>query len=99
MHRERRDLAAAQPVEAHLPADGVGEAEPAPHHRVHRGIGEPVGRGVETEVAQEPLLGAENHAPHRRMDPVRADEQIGVENGAVVERDPHSLAVILDVHR
>jgi hypothetical protein len=58
VHGEDGDTVVAEPVEAHLAVDGLGEDELAADLFVHLGVGEHVGAGVHPEIAQVVLLGA-----------------------------------------
>jgi hypothetical protein len=57
---------------------------------------EDVRGGVEAEVSQEVVFLAEDQAAHGRVDPVRPDQQVGLEGAAVAERDPHPVGGVVD---
>jgi hypothetical protein len=73
---EHGDPAVAQPVEAHLPVHGVGQAPLVLDLGVDGRVVEQVRRGVEPEVAQVLQLLAEDQCAHGGVDAVGADAQV-----------------------
>jgi hypothetical protein len=87
VHVERADAAAMQRVEAGLAARHRQQPHRAGELLVQRGVVEHVGGGVVAELAQEPVLRAEGQRAAAGVDPVGADQQVGLLAGAVVQLD------------
>lgn len=90
------DPVVAQGVQSHQPLCRVGEAEAVPQLPMDLRVVKDEGGGVEAEVAEVPLLLAEDHAPHRRVNSVGADQHVGVECCPVREGDAYAVARVLD---
>ena len=51
---------------------------------------------VITERHFDPRVGPEHKLADARMQPVRADDQIGLTRGSMIEADPHAVPLLLD---
>ncbi|GAB3883905.1 hypothetical protein GCM10029964_044040 [Kibdelosporangium lantanae] len=90
---ERDQCLVAGRVDGDQPARGVLDQD-VPW--VVDGFAERCGRDVDAGGADEVALGTEGEAPDVRVQPVRADHQVEAARRGAVERDVHTLLVLVE---
>src|SRR5690625_1480542 len=95
VYREDGDASITQAVEADLTVQCFGQAEARVEFAVESVIAERVSGSLVTEITEVVLLRAENLRAHSGMNPVGADEQIGIDRRPVAERRAHAGLCVL----